>query len=54
MFCHGNFTGLVDRITRVVRPRLTSQALIDELTAVKQVVQPRITSQALVNNFVMC
>jgi hypothetical protein len=51
MFCHGNFTGLVDRITRVVRPRLTSQALVD---AVKQVVQPRITSQALVDDFVIC
>jgi hypothetical protein len=51
MFCHGNFTGLVDHITRVVRPRLTSQALVD---AVKQVVQPRITSQALVDDFVIC
>lgn len=41
-------------MNRGVRPRLTSQALINELTAAKQVVQPRITSQALVNNFVMC
>lgn len=54
MFCHGNFTGLVDHITRVVGPRLTSQALVNELDAIKQVVQPRITLQALVDSLVMC